>query len=229
MISLTDLANAAGSDKGSLHREAHRYTYLYDLIFHDLADADIHFLEMGLAIGADDERVLLERRVDSPSVQMWLKYFTRAHIYGFDISDFSHIQHPRFNFLRGDSGELNDLQRLATAAPHFDIIIDDASHASFHQQLSFKVLYPRLAPGGLYIIEDLHWQPAHIEAALPPVPKTAEFFKQFFEQGDYLENSVLSHEEMADVRQTMASCSFFPSFHLPDESVSKLIVLRKAK
>jgi hypothetical protein len=31
-----------------------------------------------------------------------------------------------------------------------------------------------LRPGGLYIIEDLHWQPSSYENSLPRVPKTAQ-------------------------------------------------------
>jgi len=51
---------------------------------------------------------------------------------------------------------------IATATemlPDLDIIIDDASHASHHQQNAFLTLFPKLRSGGLYIIEDLRWQP----------------------------------------------------------------------
>ncbi len=45
-----------------------------------------------------------------------------------------------------------------------DIIIDDASHASHHQQNAFVTLFPKLRSGGLYIIEDLRWQRPAYEA-----------------------------------------------------------------
>lgn len=41
-MSLTDLANKFGSDKGTLHGRGcrpHRYTYLYDLILHPYRSA----------------------------------------------------------------------------------------------------------------------------------------------------------------------------------------------
>ncbi|HXC64889.1 MAG TPA: class I SAM-dependent methyltransferase [bacterium] len=41
------------------------------------------------------------------------------------------------------------------AAP--DLIIDDASHLLGPTQASFTQLFPRLAPGGLYVIEDWAW------------------------------------------------------------------------
>ena len=34
--------------------------------------------------------------------------------------------------------------------------IDDGSHEPAHQQISFKKLWPEVAPGGLYVIEDFH-------------------------------------------------------------------------
>jgi hypothetical protein len=36
------------------------------------------------------------------------------------------------------------------------LIIDDGSHRPEHQQVSFKKLWPEVAWGGLYIIEDFH-------------------------------------------------------------------------
>ena len=35
------------------------------------------------------------------------------------------------------------------------IIIDDGSHRLPHQSLTFNVLWPRVKPGGLYIVEDI--------------------------------------------------------------------------
>ena len=44
---------------------------------------------------------------------------------------------------------------FGAAAP--DLIIDDASHLLSLTQASFVQLFPRLAPGGLYVIEDWAW------------------------------------------------------------------------
>jgi hypothetical protein len=101
MRNLNELALRFGSDKAD---SGHAYTYLYDLIFHEFRDLPINFLEIGLAVGGPELGGPADRHVASPSVQMWLDYFSRAHIFGFDISDFSHHEHPRFTFVRGDCG-----------------------------------------------------------------------------------------------------------------------------
>ncbi len=41
-----------------------------------------------------------------------------------------------------------------------DLVIDDASHAYKETRASFEILFPRLRPGGLYVIEDWAW--AHV-------------------------------------------------------------------
>ncbi len=227
---LTELADRYGSDKGTLRgTPPHRYAFLYDLLFFGLREQPITVLEIGLAIGGPELGGPVERRVSSPSVAMWLDYFPRARIVGFDISDFSHLAHPRFTFVRGDAGSTEDLARLAATAPGFDVIIDDGSHASYHQQLALRTLFPKLAPGGLYIIEDLHWQSPFYEGALPAVPRTADFLEQLLLHGTYVENPLLPREAAEDIRNRLASFALFPDFAGGQEaprSEIKMIVLR---
>ncbi len=218
-VNLTDLANRFGSDKGTVTGVGgppHRYTYLYDILFAPYRTHPINLLEIGLAVGG---------LTTSRSVQMWLEYFDKAHIFGFDISDFSDTSEPRFTFIRGDSGSESDLRRLAQAALSFEIIIDDGSHASYHQQLAFKVLFPKLSAGGLYIIEDLNWQP-DFEGNLPAVPKTAEFLTAYYENARYIDNTVLSAEAMDEFKGVTASFAHFPAFD-GTSGPTKLIVLHK--
>src|SRR3954452_12551698 len=39
-----------------------------------------------------------------------------------------------------------------------DLVVDDASHRLDETRASFETLFPRLRPGGLYLIEDWNWQ-----------------------------------------------------------------------
>ena len=45
-----------------------------------------------------------------------------------------------------------------------DLVIDDASHQYGYTRRSFEIVFPRLRPGGFYIIED--WQWAHIDSPI---------------------------------------------------------------
>jgi hypothetical protein len=47
------------------------------------------------------------------------------------------------------------------AGEPIDLVIDDASHQYGFSRRSFEIVFPRLRPGGFYIIED--WQWAHID------------------------------------------------------------------
>lgn len=152
---LTDLAARFGSDKGAAK---HRYTELYHMLFHPLRQQPITFLEMGLQIGGPEHGQSADRETtDLPSVRMWLEYFPKARIHGLDVSDFGWFAQDRFTFHRCDMDDRAALAASAANLPPLDIVIDDASHASHHQQNAFLELFPRLKPGGLYIIEDLRW------------------------------------------------------------------------
>jgi hypothetical protein len=41
---------------------------------------------------------------------------------------------------------------------NWDLVIDDAAHVYGQTKRSFECLFPTLAPGGLYIIEDWAWE-----------------------------------------------------------------------
>jgi hypothetical protein len=176
MISnLTDLADRYGSDKGS---KKHRYTELYHMLFSPFRDQDINFLEMGLLIGGPEHGIDAARKTaDAPSIRMWLEFFTKASIYGLDVSDFSWLKNDRFSFLQCDMNERTNIKAAAKKLPELDIILDDASHASHHQQFGFLELWPQLKPSGLYVIEDLRWQPKMMERE--GITKTGDLFYGF--------------------------------------------------
>lgn len=181
---LTEIANHCGTDKGSIVKAGSGYTLVYEMLFEPLRDRPINLLEIGLAIGGPEVGVAAERAVtDAPSIRMWHEYFKKAHIYGLDISDFSALQTEWFTFFHVDCGKADQLSKVAMAGVEFDIIIDDGSHASYHQQLTMKYLFPLLKPGGLYIIEDLGWQPSAYESSLPASEKTANLLGRVLDSG----------------------------------------------
>lgn len=202
---LTDFADRYGSDKGS---SKHRYTELYHMLFLPLRDRKIRFLEMGLLIGGPEHGSDPDRETnDLPSVRMWLDYFPNAEIYGLDISDFSWFVHDRFKFLRCDLDERDSIRRKFRDIENFNVIIDDASHASHHQQNAFLELFPKLKSGGLYIIEDLRWQPESYERT--GITKTAALFQSHLNDGVFSHSDATVAGEFNNLRNQMSGTFVF--------------------
>lgn len=200
---LTVLADRYGSDKGSTK---HRYTELYHMLFHPYRQRKITFLEMGLLIGGPEQGVDKDRKTeDLPSIRMWLEYFPKAKIHGLDVSDFSWFEHDRFTFHRCD---MDDRDEIAAAIEELEtpptIVIDDASHASHHQQQAFLEIFPRLESGGLYVIEDLRWQPETYEK--PGITKTAALFRSWLETGEFAHSDLLVAAEFNMLSDDISGC-----------------------
>lgn len=186
MPHLNDLAIKYRSDKSTSIGNSHAYTLVYDMLFRLGRNSELNILEIGLCIGGPENNGDINRMIDDvPSINMWKEYFPKSHIYGFDISDFSAFEDERFTFVRGDCGVASDLQKVVNLGKQFDVIVDDASHASFHQFMTMSVMWSALKPGGLYIVEDLDWQPAEYEASLPATPKFGPFFHHFAQTGKF--------------------------------------------
>jgi hypothetical protein len=93
---------------------------------------------------------------------MWQDYFRNGMIYGIDIEDKSAHEDKRIKIFRGSQSDSEFLEKVATEVERIDIVIDDGSHRCVDAIASFHVLFPRLADGGIYVIEDLqttYWPP----------------------------------------------------------------------
>src|SRR6056297_681229 len=209
-MNLTDLADHYGSDKGSTK---HRYTELYHMLFHPYRPRKINFLEMGLLIGGPEHGVDKDRKTeDLPSIRMWLDYFPKARIHGLDVSDFSWFEHERYSFHRCD---MDDRAEIAAAMDGIegglDIVVDDASHASHHQQNAFLEIFPKLKPGGLYVIEDLRWQPETYEQ--PGITKTATLFRSFVDDRKFSHSDPAIAEAFNALVPDMSACIVVPGLY----------------
>lgn len=148
-ISLTELADNNNSDKGNKH-DGHLYTQIYEKIFHSIKNSPLRILEIGINNSNNSSM---------PSLQMWSEYFPNAIIHGIDIVDFSHIKIPRIETFICDQSNKQQLLEFSNSQEPYDIIIDDGYHAWYHQQVSLNILFNKVKSGGIYIIEDLHYQP----------------------------------------------------------------------
>lgn len=98
-------------------------------------------------------RKVLELGVkDGASLKMWRDYFPQAQIFGIDID-------PETKRDYGERVEVitasQDDPEAFTNLSSLDLVIDDASHVNELTLASWKLLWPKIVPGGLYIFEDL--------------------------------------------------------------------------
>jgi len=95
---------------------------------------------------------VLELGIDhGGSLQLWKRYFgSGAEIIGVDISPDAMFIEPGIRTACMDQKD----PTIASEFGPFDIIIDDGSHVSEDQEITFGNLWPRCQ--GVYLIEDCH-------------------------------------------------------------------------
>lgn len=149
MNELDILARKYGTDKRTNdigQNIYHGYTPIYYQYLNDKKHIIENFLEIGIREGW--------------SHKMWAEWLPLATIYGID--DFSDpactvkkedIETTQIKIIVGDQSDKKILN-IFSKIP-LNVIIDDGSHRSWHQQKSFNGLWDYLIPGGYYFIEDL--------------------------------------------------------------------------
>ena len=112
--------------------------------------------------GPEFAGTLLEIGVmDGASLKMWREYYELALIVGIDPHRPTKVNGCCvYPFDATDPDQIAELTygsdpSFSGLGP-FDVIIDDGSHMTADQQKSFELLWPAVAPGGVYVIEDLH-------------------------------------------------------------------------
>jgi SAM-dependent methyltransferase len=120
------------------------YFPAYEAHFSRYVNRPLTFLEIGCGEGG--------------SAQMWKRYFgPHARIVSIDIN-------PRCAEFEEDQiavriGSQSDLGFLAKVIEEFgtpDVVLDDGSHIMSDVVTTFGFMFPRTAPDGVYMVEDLH-------------------------------------------------------------------------
>jgi SAM-dependent methyltransferase len=136
------------SHEGRLIHKWHHYLEIYDRHFSAVrerrkaAGQPVRILEIGVFHGG--------------SLALWRKYFgPEAVVFGIDVDprtrDFADDCQVRI----GDQSNAAFLASVVDEMGGLDIVVDDGSHDSDDQVASFKALFPRLSPDGVYLCEDL--------------------------------------------------------------------------
>lgn len=197
---LDALAEYYGTDKARVHG----YTRWYADHFHRIRTKPLKILEIG--IGGHDNPTH-----GGASLRMWKHYFPHSHIFGIDIHDKSMFEEHRITIRQGDQSDAAFLQDVASEMGTIDIIIDDGSHIVDHVRESFDFLFPRLASGGIYVIEDLltsYWPEFGGSTDLHDPQTTMGWLKRRVDGLNY-EEFIVPDEERRQLDASITSLHFY--------------------
>lgn len=163
MTLLCELAQKYGTDKFPW------YTPFYHLLLDRRREYVHSVLEIG--IGTPEAMKHVPDYKPGASLRMWEEYFPHAMIFGVDKESGLMATTDRTRVSRCDQSNPEDLRRAAAWVQCVgpgkpNLIVDDGSHDPHHQISTFNALFPLLAEGGLYIIEDVNG-PLFLDAPCP--------------------------------------------------------------
>lgn len=155
LLPLHRIAGYSGSNKARLAEHGIRYLDVYEHHLRHLRRQAFSLLELGVYRGE--------------SLRMWRTYFPRATVFGLDIDPTAASRAPGFRVFIGSQADAELVDSALKEIGHgLRVVVDDASHVNTLTVASFDLIFPRLASGGWYFIEDL--VPGSYESALPSWP-----------------------------------------------------------
>lgn len=182
-MTLTEIFDKYRTDKGSIGHgaEAHNYGLIYEQYFEHLRKQSPIVLEIGILKGN--------------SLRSWRDYFENGTIYGVDNKIQSLFKEQGLQTFFGDQSKPETILELFPDT-FFDIIIDDGSHESDHQQKTFDVLFSSIKSGGYYVIEDIH---------APYIGHLTRWQQHPFEEGtdttyEFIQNNMKSSKHITSER-----------------------------
>lgn len=209
MKSLSAIGQRLGTDKGDAAHSFQGVSFLdiYQTYFGPSRGLVRQVLEIGVLRGQ--------------SLRMWKEYFPAATVWGLDIDPATQIHGvPNLHTVCGSQIDPMALAAVAGRGP-LDIVIDDGSHVVDHMLESLRLLWPRVVPGGFYVIEDTHathedvtqwravWPGQHLNAA------DTNFANS---RGQFLAGLEAKIRDMDCLRGDCAFVHFWP----------RMVILRKA-
>ena len=139
-IALNEIGLKYGTDKST---KEHNYLTFYEKRLSALRNDKFVMFEIGVLNGG--------------SLKTWGEYFQNATIVGMDINpDVAKFAAENKHILIADAsrGETADEATNKFGRPL--IVLDDGSHYWHHQIESLRYFWPKILPGGMFIMEDLH-------------------------------------------------------------------------
>jgi hypothetical protein len=157
---MDEIFNKYDTDKNS---RFHNYPRQYAALFEKYRNKPgLKFLEIGVFKGE--------------SLKAWREYFTGTDVIviGLDVNPVEGVD----NVEVGDATDPKVIQSLHEKYGSFDVIVDDGGHHNSQVIQSFELLFPLLADGGLYVVEDtVTWNDTSFFD--PHYPNHLQYFCQF--------------------------------------------------
>lgn len=163
--SLNELANLYRTDKGDGVWDRHDYASTYEALLRTrpaFREGRIALLEIGI----------WDLRNPGASARMWRHFLgPKATLYGVDVHPDCLVLQAEcsMNVLLVNQSDTERLAAMSVGMPMFDLIVDDGSHIAHHQTVALDTLWPRVAQGGYYAVEDLHAPQAAGKPALDAI------------------------------------------------------------
>ena len=185
----------------------------------------LHIYEKHLKMFKEENKPvnLLEIGVDrGGSLEVWSKYLPKnSQITGIDINPKCaeiEFNNPNIKVFIGSASDVDFINTNFSDA-NFDIIIDDGSHICSDVITTFEEFFPKLTPGGLYIIEDLHTSYNKKWGGSYKSPKSSiEYFKNFIDYMNFryipefpIETTDEQIEKMKKMHEQIASLTAYDS------------------
>lgn len=131
------------NSKKRLHKWVH-YFDIYERHFERFRGKSPVMLEVGVFGGG--------------SLQMWKEYFgPDCRIIGLDINpECKKHEDEGIEIFIGSQDDPNIINQIFKKYPDIDIVLDDGSHQMKHMMSTFEMVYLRVNPNGVYMVEDMH-------------------------------------------------------------------------
>jgi demethylmacrocin O-methyltransferase len=185
---LTKLGAIHGTDKTGFHF----YTPHYVTHLKRFKNKKINLLEIG--VGGDENPCL-----GGHSLRMWKAYFSHGKIFGLDIYDKKPLEEERIKIFKGSQVDKEFLEHVANEIGSIDVIVDDGSHINWHVIETFKLLFPKLKDGGIYVVEDVqtsYWPKSGGDSADLKNPATMmNYFKSLTDCLNHQEFAISNYEK----------------------------------
>ncbi len=165
------------------------------------------------------------------SLNVWNEYLPAgSQITGIDVEPLcANLEYPSsVKMLVGDATKQEFIDEHLSKSK-FDIIIDDGSHVCADVIKTFEMLFSKLKPGGIYVVEDCHtsyWN-QYFGGGLRAKTSSMEYFKKLLDAINYkyiLDSEIteaIQAENLAELNTEIASISFYDSLIVIEKYLTK--------